>query len=433
MTVTRASTTTPTADPSRAFPGWENLHWWMLITDVSVATAVASRVPGASVLVRDGNGQPWLVGTVRPCQVHSVQVGRVSTAALGDPAVAGGTVEAVAQRGAGALLDLAGAFQLAQLGPAGADVWTDPVGYHRAYTATWRGRLVVGSHAGPLAWLTGAGLDRRWWAARLCSPEMPAALRDLCSPYAGVCPVPAGYRLQIPREGGASRCSPWWQPPDADLALPAAAGLLRDRLSAAVTGRISAADGPITVQLSGGLDSTALAIVAARTAAPQDVLLATVQAASPANTDTVWARRVAGALPAARHRMVGVEEIPGFFEDLPEATPRFDEPVGHVAGVARTRYVAHLLGAHGSAVHLNGQGGDEAVTAPLAYLRDLLGRDRRRGWLSCGSRPRCTACRRVGWPPPPPRPGATTGGCAGSTRGARSTPRRRPSGGRRRR
>jgi len=227
----------------------------MLITDVSVATAVTSRVPEARVLVRDGSGQPWLIGTVRPRQLHSVQMGQVSMAVLGEPVVARGTVEAVAQRGAGALLDLAGAFQLAQLGPAGADVWTDPVGYHRAYTATWRGRLVVGSHPGPLAWLIGAALDRRWWAARLCSPEMPTALRDLCSPYAGVCPVPAGHRLQILREGGASRRSPWWQPPDADLAVPAAAGLLRDRLSAAVTGRISAAGGPVTVQLSGGLDS----------------------------------------------------------------------------------------------------------------------------------------------------------------------------------
>ncbi len=61
-----------------------------------------------------------------------------------------------------------------------------------------------------------------------------------------------------------------------------------------------------------------------------------------------------------------------FFADLDTPVPDMDEPAPFTAGAARQRYVAALLASHGSVLHLNGQGGDEVLLAPLAYLRPAL-------------------------------------------------------------
>jgi asparagine synthase (glutamine-hydrolysing) len=57
-----------------------------------------------------------------------------------------------------------------------------------------------------------------------------------------------------------------------------------------------------------------------------------------------------------------------------------DEPAPFTAAAARVRHLAALLAARGVQMHVNGQGGDEVLLAPLAYLRDVLRADLRLGW-----------------------------------------------------
>jgi asparagine synthase (glutamine-hydrolysing) len=72
--------------------------------------------------------------------------------------------------------------------------------------------------------------------------------------------------------------------------------------------------------------------------------------------------------------------FPRFFDDLLNVPTGMDEPVSFTAAGARVRHVAGLLAARGTRVHLNGQGGDEVLLAPLAYLRDMLCAHPRWGW-----------------------------------------------------
>jgi asparagine synthase (glutamine-hydrolysing) len=357
------------------------LCWWVMVPDSQAAASVASDevLAGARVLARHASGRPWLVGTVRAVEVQEAASPGGRVVAVGEVLADPRQVAAAARRGPTGLLGLPGSFQLGQSVPGGGlRVWTDPVGYRRVFRARLGGVDVMADHAGPLADLLGAELDPVWWSGRLCSPDMPGPLAEAHSPYLGVLPVPAGCMLDTFAEGGAVCCARWWEPPTPDLSLPEGAELLREALATAVAERVRRAGGPVSIQLSGGLDSAALTVLAAA-AGPSRLVAATVAALSPANRDTEWARRVADALPV-EHRVVGAGALPGFFAGLPGVLPVVDEPINHAAGAARARHVAALLADTGSVVHLNGQGGDEVVSAPPAYLSGLLRRDVRHGW-----------------------------------------------------
>ncbi len=78
--------------------------------------------------------------------------------------------------------------------------------------------------------------------------------------------------------------------------------------------------------------------------------------------------------------MLGAQEIPRFFDDLANVTKGMDEPAPFAAAAARVRHLAAVLAGRGVRVHLNGQGGDEVLLAPPAYLLDALRAHPRQGW-----------------------------------------------------
>lgn len=345
-------------------------EWWCALPDTAALTPAAAVLCGEGVVVaRHRSGRAWIVARSKthPFVVSEFEAASVAILAghllrravlegMLRNAIDSGVVAPLMAATGGATVVIAEARRLR--------VIADAAGFHRVFVARCGGVPVLTGHADILRRLVDAPVDRAWVAAKLASPEMPSVVRESKSPFTGVDPVAAGHILAV--DGHRIRISRWWHPPDPVRGLGHGAAELANALAHAVK-RWSgaAASGGVSVQLSGGLDSTALTFLARET----QPLLVTTAGSSPVDDDLVWARRVAAAVPEAQHQVVCADALPLFFTGLDEPIGAgMDEPCSFTAGAARQRHLATLLAEHKVEVHLNGQGGDEVVLAPLAWL-----------------------------------------------------------------
>lgn len=344
------------------------IPWWCALPDVAPAGPGAATFSVGTVAARHPSGRPWLI-TSSTVRLAVTRNGVTAVAVLGDAVSAdlcpSGTV--------GEWMSQVGSAHVVATEPGRMRAIADASGFRRVFTAMVAGIPVAASHAQILRRLLDAPVDPAWLAAKLASPEMPSVLREARSPFNGVRPVPAGCVAELDEH--TVRLRAWWRPPEPAGSLTAGARLLAEALTRAVRGRTDR-DPAVSVQLSGGLDSTTLALLAAESAP----LLVTTAGASPFDDDLAWARRVARAIPAAEHRVFGVEEMPAFFAELDRGIAGMDEPCSFTAGAARQRHAAAVLAERGSRLHLNGQGGDEVLLAPWSYLPGLLRCRPRRAW-----------------------------------------------------
>ncbi|HEX7660627.1 MAG TPA: albusnodin/ikarugamycin family macrolactam cyclase [Pseudonocardiaceae bacterium] len=228
------------------------------------------------------------------------------------------------------------------------------------------GTVVVGSHAGQLGELVGSSLDRAWLATRLLVPSA-SDVWWTGTPWQAVHTVRPGWLLRIDSAGQATTTR--WL----DLGAPTAAltdggRALGVALRRAVAGRVAAADQP-TLDLSGGLDSSTVAVLAAAVAdKPLRALTLTVDGVD----DAAAAVRVADAVDGLIHEQ---RDIPGSvlpYSDL-DQVPRVDEPGDFLVAGAWLRWWRERLAEYGSDVHLGGDGGDGVLLALPSYLADLAG------------------------------------------------------------
>ncbi len=361
------------------------VQWWCALPDLDATLPAAHLLATeADTVVAHASGRPWLFGHGITNCVRKFTVGRTRVAVIGTCPSTDRELQAQVELAARreeyeALTTLAGSYHLAVAGPTGVLVFGDVSGFRRVFTARLGMITVVASHADVLRRLIDAPVSSTWLAARLTGPEMPSVLRESLSPFEGVHATPAGERIAL--RDGVAHTIPYWNPPRATLPLSDGAQVLADALTGAVADRVHTTDEPVSVQLSGGLDSTALSCLAGH--ALQDrstMLLATTASVSPGNDDLRWAREVAEYLAPAEHVVLDAEAAPRFFEDLLNVPAGMDEPAPFTAAAARVRHVASLLAARGTRVHLNGQGGDEVLAVPLAYLTDALRTHPRKGW-----------------------------------------------------
>ena len=330
------------------------------------------------------SGRPWLFGHGIMGECRAVTIGQTRVVVIGTCLASGPELRtqvehAVRRDKFDSLAAFPGSYHLVVSRPTEVLIFGDVAGFRRVFTTRTGTITIAASHADVLRRLVDAPVNRIWLAARLASPEMPNVLRESLSPFAGIRPIPAGHRLML--RHGVVRHTPYWSPPPAAEPLSVGACGLAEALTGAVAGRVSAADGLVSVQFSGGLDSTAIACLAGR--ARQDrseLLLVTSASISPGNDDLRWACQVAEYLDPAEHLVLGAQEAPRFFDDMPGIASGMDEPASFTAAAARVRHLAALLVGRGVRVHLNGQGGDEVLLAPLAYLRDVLCAHPRKGW-----------------------------------------------------
>jgi asparagine synthase (glutamine-hydrolysing) len=184
--------------------------------------------------------------------------------------------------------------------------------------------------------------------------------------YCGVRRLMPGHTLTWSPEGGGRERRYWAIPgPHSTtagpvLSLPREGDLLRDRLQAAVKRHLMS-DVPLGVFLSGGIDSSALAAMAAPMVSGALRTFAVGFAETDAN-ELPYARLVAQAIHADHHEVVVSPR--DYFEALPKLIWQEDEPIAFSSSVP-LYFVSALARDHVKVV-LTGEGADELF---LGYNR----------------------------------------------------------------
>jgi asparagine synthase (glutamine-hydrolysing) len=257
----------------------------------------------------------------------------------------------------------------------------------------WLARDPIGK--APLYWARHAG--RLWWSSEIKGlragagqgvfPPRPqavaefvdAGLRDFGDKtfFEGIETFPAGSVARIAADGTFTPRR-YWSPPDvrlraSELSPQEAISGLKERLHESVRLRLRA-DVPVGLELSGGMDSSAIAAVAAREqeknfpgASPLNAY--TVGFAGTSWDESAYARKVAAHHPQRLKltelpydRMVSVEALARYHKQM-------DEPF-HSPALLVNREMWRRMAATGLKVSLNGGGGDEVFAG---YGGEYLG------------------------------------------------------------
>ncbi|WP_160051313.1 asparagine synthase-related protein [Nocardiopsis sp. FR26] len=334
---------------------------WLCLPDGEGAAAVAG-VSSPPPLVRHLSGNPWIMGnaTVRTARAGTVLLAVLGTCLVDDAELERGAHRAAVQGNADELMGWPGSFHLLVSQPGTVTVYGDVAGLRRLYTCTVGGTPVVASHARAAARAARAPLDDAGLATLLLIPAPPQTVQDTFTPWVGVRAVPPAHVVTLTPH--TTTTAPYWHPAEPHRDLLTGAQALADALEEAVAGRVRGK--AATVQLSGGMDSTALAALA-HTAQPATRMV-TVSTPSPTNEDMNWAARVSAHL-GAHHQLL--DNLPDFYTGMEKAFARGLDAPDSAAGAARLVRLAQVLG---PGVHLNGQGGDEVLEPPVStVLRDL--------------------------------------------------------------
>lgn len=269
-----------------------------------------------------------------------------------------------------------GCYSTAFITRSGVTLLTDPTGQFPFFLAEKTGNVWFGTRSADLATATGAVLDRISLAVAVAAPEI-GELTHGRSMYEGIRRIPDGRVLTIGPAGLRERECHVLRAAE-DVGFTESADRLRLSLTNAVRARTALAD--ITFDLSGGIDSTSLALLADRNLEQLQVLTF-VNPSAPVTDDVEHARRHARLSEGVHQNVVhaGPEHLP--YQIL---GPAVEVPHGSLVATgalrARLRRAAEL----GSKVHVVGEGGDVVLGAPQAYLADVARQgDMARLWRDC--------------------------------------------------
>ncbi|WP_285729290.1 albusnodin/ikarugamycin family macrolactam cyclase [Nocardiopsis sp. ATB16-24] len=228
------------------------------------------------------------------------------------------------------------------------------------------------TRARPLAQATCAALDVEVLAAHMAAP-LVEELRATRSLWHGIHQVPPGHTLHLAHDR-ATIIAP---APLSGLDPDQVPERLRTALTEAVALRTPESE-QVSADLSGGMDSTAIALLAARTT---EVYAVTYTTSGLGNhTDLHHARTAAAITPAITHHLAhgGTDTLP--YTNLRQITAT-DTPALDLRAWSRHRAYLTPAAEAGSTVHLTGNGGDNVLSTGPAHLADLLiSGHHRRAW-----------------------------------------------------
>ncbi|WP_089955202.1 lasso peptide isopeptide bond-forming cyclase [Lentzea xinjiangensis] len=352
--------------PDQGSQGHGEAHF-VVLPDHEAALAVARRT-GAPKTLTHASGRPWLVGRWSDDEITAAAVGDVRLAVIGWCPVSAVELE----RAAFGLRDLAHLDELART-LAGSFHLVASLGGRCRVQGTASGlRLVFHRRIGGVVVaadradvLGGAPLDEQSLAVRLLFPTPHPLLERTM--WRGVECVPPGSALLL--DGDRARTTRWWHAPEPVRGLAESAPLIADALTRAVDVR-TRRGGTVACDLSGGLDSTSITFLAARS--PARVVASTWPSLDPVDEDVAWARRAAAHLPAVEHVVWPAERIPLVYENLLGVDDPMDEPTIGVMDRQRLLEDLNGLADKGCRVRLTGIGGDHVAWCSEAHYHSLL-------------------------------------------------------------
>lgn len=182
--------------------------------------------------------------------------------------------------------------------------------------------------------------------------------------FKDVHPVPPGTWLRIPLDSlKPSSPSEFWNP---EVIQPTifdsknAAALFSEKLGETVKLHLRS-DVPVGCALSGGLDSSAIAVLVNKFRDSNDGPFHTFTCTFPGKKidESKYSQAITSRISATPHFVTPTED--GFLEDFDRFTWMHDEPVGSIS-VYASYCIARLTRQTGIKVTLNGQGGDEILS-----------------------------------------------------------------------
>ncbi|WP_170067896.1 albusnodin/ikarugamycin family macrolactam cyclase [Lentzea guizhouensis] len=311
-------------------------------------------------------------------QVRRADAPNCQLTVLGFSGVTDAELTSVARRvGKGeldALSGVGGSCVTIAVGPDDAFVIGDLAGQRVVfYTRAADGGLLLGSQASQLAASTGRAVAADWLAAYLTVPQA-SDMWWTGSPWREVHALRPGWILAVSRRGEVDT---WplarFDEPNSDLT--AAGAVLATALRHAVAGRVGAA-ARATADLSGGLDSSTLAVLAAGMTSRE---LSAVTLEAVGVEDSELATSVAEALPGLKHLRWSIPDRVLPYSGLDSVSVP-DEPTAFAGSSSRSAWWLRRIAELKSDIHLSGDGGDSVLTAPPSYLGDLGSSSIRQLW-----------------------------------------------------
>ncbi len=230
-------------------------------------------------------------------------------------------------------------------------VTRDAIGIVPVFVADQRGTLVAGSHLADVLRIVGdAALDEEYIADHLAVAR-PVGAR---TPYRRIRRIGPGLSLEW-KDGSAREHRTWSLADTPPLQLANDAEYeerMRELLIEGVRTSLRA-DGPVWCELSGGLDSSTVASVAAASCGRALPALSVVYERSRSADERPWMRTVVQRYGLPWHQVDG--DAPPPFTELP---PPFAEPNDTMTAWAMHRRCVELVERNGVAVVLTGHGGD---------------------------------------------------------------------------
>jgi asparagine synthase (glutamine-hydrolysing) len=251
-------------------------------------------------------------------------------------------------------------------------VHTDPASARPVYVTRWdAGGWAWSTSSRLLAALNGAVIDTQRLVCAVFLPSVPALAADR-SFFQGVRQLLPGARIELPADGGEPCVITTWRPDPVVRRPPDVR--LREALTAAVALRV-AADPKLSCDLSGGLDSTSVAVLAA-TALPAGHRLnaVTVHPETDLNGADLRHARLAAARHPDRisHHLLALTERHLPYTAITDV-PVTDEPAHSTLTRARLAVQLDWMRDElGTRTHLTGDGGDSILFRPPIHLADLI-------------------------------------------------------------
>ncbi|HSE60792.1 MAG TPA: asparagine synthase-related protein [Candidatus Saccharimonadales bacterium] len=183
------------------------------------------------------------------------------------------------------------------------------------------------------------------------------------TPFEGVRSVPPGFALELTAAGVSVGA---WYIPSSSPSLVAGAPAFRTALLHSLASRL-ATQSVIAADFSGGLDSTALALLAAR---HTNVVGVTYYDDWIKGDDLRYAQNVAKGIPRLHHIVVKGGEHTLRYGDLADERPWTDLPSLDAPMTGFNRVRLETVG-DGPSIYLNGIAGDSVLHAPITRIADL--------------------------------------------------------------